>query len=103
MLLGLELNRGGVMAWKSGQSYSADWRSRVLAAVDEGVPARTVAQRFRVSLSYIYQALGRRPGPDASDAPVARTDAEKSPSGRRSRTSPISPANAPIGAPDRTS
>ena len=133
------------MAWKSGQSYSADLRSRVLAAVDGGMPARTVAERFRVSVSYIYKALGRRratgetearpqrnhqklklaahhersrprwravrtsperaarlaagdprrqrqPGPDAQDAGPARADAEKSRSGRRSRTGPMSPA-----------
>jgi transposase len=49
-----------MMAWKSGQSYSADLRSRVLAAFDRGLPARTVAERFRVSVSYIYKALGRR-------------------------------------------
>ena len=48
------------MAWKSGQSYSADLRSRVLAAVDGGLPARTAAARFQVSVSYIYKALGRR-------------------------------------------
>lgn len=48
------------MAWKSGQSYSADLRGRVLAAVDGGVPARTVAERFQVSVSYIYKALARR-------------------------------------------
>ena len=60
MLLGLGLNRGGVMAWKSGRSYSADLRSRVLAAVDGGVPARTVAERFQVSVSYLYKTLGRR-------------------------------------------
>src|SRR4051794_11847773 len=48
------------MAWRSGQSYSADLRSRVLAAVDGGLPARDVAARFRVSVSYVYKALGRR-------------------------------------------
>jgi transposase len=48
------------MAWKSGQSYSADLRSRVLAAVDSGTPARAVGERFRVSVSYIYKALIRR-------------------------------------------
>jgi hypothetical protein len=41
------------MAWKSGQSYSADLRSRVLAAVDGGLAARAAAERFRVSVSYI--------------------------------------------------
>jgi transposase len=48
------------MAWRSGQSYSADLRSRVLATVDGGLPAREAAARFRVSVSYIYKALGRR-------------------------------------------
>ena len=48
------------MAWKSGQSYSLDLRSRVLAAVDGGLPAREAAGRFQVSVSYIYKALGRR-------------------------------------------
>jgi transposase len=48
------------MAWKSGQSYSTDLRSRVLAGVDGGMPAKAVAERFRVSVSYIYKALGRR-------------------------------------------
>jgi transposase len=48
------------MAWRSGQSYSVDLRSRVLAAIDGGLPAREVAARFRVSVSYIYKALGRR-------------------------------------------
>ena len=57
------------MAWKSGQSYSADLRSRVLAAVDGGLPARAVAARFQVSVSYIYKALGRR---DATGETKAR-------------------------------
>ena len=48
------------MAWKSGQSYSTDLRSRVLAAVDGGSPAGAVAQQFQVSVSYIYKALARR-------------------------------------------
>ena len=48
------------MAWKSGRSYSTDLRSRVLAAVDGGSPAKAVAQLFQVSVSYIYKALGRR-------------------------------------------
>ena len=48
------------MVWKSGQSYSTDLRSRVLAAVDGGSPARAVARQFQVSVSYIYKALGRR-------------------------------------------
>jgi transposase len=48
------------MAWKSGRSYSADLRSRVLAGIDGGMPAKAVAERFRVSVSYIYKVLGRR-------------------------------------------
>ena len=48
MLLGFWLNRGGVMAWKSGQSYSADLRSRVLAAIDGGMPARAAADAGRL-------------------------------------------------------
>jgi hypothetical protein len=68
MLLGLGLNRGGVMAWKSGQSYSADLRSRVLAAVDGGLPARAAAERFRVSVSYIYKALARRTASGETEA-----------------------------------
>lgn len=48
------------MAWRSGQSYSTDLRSRVLAAVDRGGPAPAVARLFQVSVSYIYKALGRR-------------------------------------------
>ena len=48
------------MAWKSGQSYSGDLRSRVLAAIDGGSPAKATAQLFRVSVSYIYKALARR-------------------------------------------
>lgn len=48
------------MAWRSGQSYSADLRERVLAAVDGGLPAMAAAERFGVSLSYIYKVLTRR-------------------------------------------
>ena len=48
------------MAWRSGQSYSADLRERVLASVDGGLPAKTAAERFDVSLSFIYKALQRR-------------------------------------------
>lgn len=56
------------MAWKSGQSYSADLRSRVLAAVDGGLSAKTVAARFQVSVSYIYKALGRRDATGETEA-----------------------------------
>jgi transposase len=56
------------MAWKSGQSYSADLRSRVLAAVDGGLPARATAERLRVSVSYVYKALGRRAATGETEA-----------------------------------
>ena len=64
------------MAWKSGQSYSADLRSRVLAAVDGGIPARTVAERFQVSVSYIYKALGRRSTTGETEARPQRNHQE---------------------------
>ena len=40
------------MAWKPGQSYSTDLRSRILAAIDGGSPAKVVASLFQVSVSY---------------------------------------------------
>src|SRR4029434_9521936 len=45
------------MAWRQGQSYSEDLRVRVLAAVDGGMAARAAARLFRVSVSYLYNAL----------------------------------------------
>ena len=57
------------MAWRSGQSYSEDLRERVLASVDGGIGAYEAAPLFRVSVSYIYKALGRR---RASGETVAR-------------------------------
>jgi transposase len=48
------------MAWRSGQSYSEDLRERVLAAVDRGMGVYEAASLSRVSVSYIYKALGRR-------------------------------------------
>jgi transposase len=48
------------MTWRSGRSYSADLRSRVLAAIDGGSAAKEVALLFQVSVSYIYKALARR-------------------------------------------
>ena len=64
------------MAWKSGQSYSADLRSRVLAAVDGGLSAKTVAARFQVSVSYIYKALGRRDATGETEARPQRNHQE---------------------------
>jgi len=43
-----------------GAPYSADLRNRVIAAVDGGQGAYSVATIFSVSVSYIYKALGRR-------------------------------------------
>jgi transposase len=48
------------MAWRSGQSYSSDLRSRVLGAIDGGGSAKAVASLFQVSVSYIYKAIARR-------------------------------------------
>jgi transposase len=48
------------MAWRSGQSYSTDLRSRVLGAVDGGMSAKAAARLFQVSVSYIYKAEARR-------------------------------------------
>jgi transposase len=64
------------MAWKSGQSYSSDLRSRVLAAVDGGSPARSVAQLFQVSLSYVYKALARREATGETEARPQRNHQE---------------------------
>ena len=56
------------MAWKSGQSYSSDLRSRVLAAIDGGHPAKAVAQLFQVSVSDIDKALARREASGETEA-----------------------------------
>jgi transposase len=64
------------MAWKSGQSYSTDLRSRVLAAIDGGSPAKAVAQLFQVSVSYIYKALARREATGETEARPQRNRQE---------------------------
>ena len=43
-----------------GVAYSQDLRDRVMAAVDGGLRVYSAAPLFRVSVSYIYKALGRR-------------------------------------------
>jgi transposase len=43
-----------------GKAYSQDLRERVIAAVDTGTDAYAAAPLFRVSVSYIYKAVGRR-------------------------------------------
>jgi len=60
------------MAWKPGRSYSADLRSRVLAAIDGGGPAKAVASLFQVSVSYIYKALARRAATGETEARAQR-------------------------------
>lgn len=45
------------MCWRSGQAYSQDLRDRVLATAG---PARAVAARFGVSVSYVVKARQRR-------------------------------------------
>ena len=65
------------MAWRSGQSYSVDLRSRVLGAVDRGTRVAEVAARFSVSESYVYKALARR-----------RRTGETAPRAQRNRQTP---------------
>jgi transposase len=43
-----------------GVAYSQDLRERVMAAVDGGLSVDSAAPLFRVSVSYIDKALGRR-------------------------------------------
>ena len=43
-----------------GVAYSQDLRDRVMAAVDGGLRVYAAAPLFRISVSYIYKALGRR-------------------------------------------
>jgi len=47
------------MAWSRGRAYSQDLRDRVLAAVEEGLSAREVAEQFQVSPSYVIKAWQR--------------------------------------------
>ena len=43
-----------------GSPYSQDLRERVISVVDGGMGAYQAAPLLRVSVSYIYKALGRR-------------------------------------------
>jgi len=43
-----------------GAAYSQDLRERVMSVVDGGLGAYEAAPLLRVSVSYIYKALGRR-------------------------------------------
>jgi transposase len=60
------------MAWRQGQSYSDDLRTRVLAAVDAGMAVRAAAPLFQVSISYIYKALIRRRTTGEASASLVR-------------------------------
>src|SRR6202047_2757550 len=53
----LSMIRWGIVM---GKAYSQGLRERVMAAVDAGTGAYVAASFFRVSVSYIYKALGRR-------------------------------------------
>lgn len=48
------------MSWRSGRAYSQDLRDKIMAAFDAGEPARDVAERFEISVSYVYKADLRR-------------------------------------------
>lgn len=63
------------MAWRRGQTYGQDLRDRVLALDD--LPARVVAGRFAVSVSYVVKARQHRVrtgsvAPRPQKPPVAR-------------------------------
>lgn len=64
------------MGWRSGQAYSQDLRDRVLAAVDGGMRVREAGSLFRVSVSYIYKALGRRAVTGETEARLQRNHQE---------------------------
>ncbi len=48
------------MSWRPGRAYSQDLRDKIMAAFDAGEAARDVAERFEVSVSFIYKADLRR-------------------------------------------
>lgn len=63
------------MAWRRGQTYGQDLRDRVLAL--DHLPARVVAERFAVSVSYVVKARQHRvrtgsAAPRPQKPPVAR-------------------------------
>ena len=41
------------MSWRLGRVYSQDLRDKIMAVFDAGEPARDVAERFAVNVSYI--------------------------------------------------
>ena len=64
-----------------GRPYSQDLRERVMAAVDGGMRVYAAAPVFRVSVSYIYKALGRR----------TKTGETKARTGRAGRKAKLAP------------
>jgi transposase len=48
------------MLWRRGRAYSQDLRERVFAAADEGDRVGRIAERLRVSVSYVSKVLSRR-------------------------------------------
>ena len=56
-----------------GVAYSQDLRDRVMAAVDWWAGRVFAAPLFRVSVSYIYKALGRRQRPGCDGPQVGRS------------------------------
>jgi transposase len=48
------------MLFQRGKAYSQDLRERVFAASDEGDTVGRIAERLRVSGSYVSKVLGRR-------------------------------------------
>ena len=41
------------MSWRLGRVYSQDLRDKIMAAFDAGEPARDIAERLAVNVSYI--------------------------------------------------
>jgi transposase len=64
-----------------GRPYSQDLRERVMAAVDGGMRVYAAAPVFRVSVSYIYKALGRR-------TKTGETTARTGRAGRKAKLAP---------------
>ena len=56
------------MAWRRGQSYGTDLRTRVLAALDAGARVREAAVRFAGSPSYCAKVRLRREATGAVEA-----------------------------------
>lgn len=48
------------MPWVRGKAYSQDLRDRVLALADAGSGVCRIAERLRVSVSYVSKVLSRR-------------------------------------------